>query len=279
MWKRTFFPVGHFYSPVPDPEEARLALEKAVLTSGRVPAGISIDDVAILKLWKDIAPFMCSAPFSEVAGPSERYQYHNGFYSYGDALVLHGFIRLMRPKSLIEVGSGYSTAAVLDTRDIHGVPKQVTCVEPYPKRLKSLLHPSDKDVVAILDIKVQDTGIDLYETLRAGDILFIDSSHVMKTGSDLNHLFHNVLPNLRPGVIIHFHDIFWPFEYPEQWAVKENRGWNEVYAIRNFLMYNDTFEILFFNQYFAHMHRDVAQADCPLFLENPGGGLWLRKNR
>lgn len=277
LWKKTFFPVGHFYSAIPDRQEAEIAMMRAVARADEPLAGISLSDENMLALWQDMAPFMREAPFSDTAKGGQRYQYLNGYFSYGDALVLYGLLKLLKPRKLIEVGSGYSSAVVLDTRDLTGFPEQVTCIEPYPQRLKSLLQPDDASTVSIVEQKVQQTDLRLYEELAADDFLFIDSSHVMKTGSDLNFIVHDVLPALKPGVVIHFHDIFWPFEYPEQWAVRENRGWNEIYAIRSFLMYNDAFEIMFFNDYFGRRHGKIAGKTCPLFMCMPGGGLWLKK--
>ncbi len=143
-------------------------LRKAASAANDVPAGIALNDDAVLKLWKDIIPYMVDAPFSDVAGPGERYQYQNGYYSYGDALVMHGLIYDLQPERLIEIGSGYSTAAVLDTRNKCGFPKKITCVEPYPERLKSLLLPEDASTVKILDIKVQDTDMKALQGAVAG---------------------------------------------------------------------------------------------------------------
>ncbi len=277
MRKKTAYPVGHFYSPIPDREEARIAVDLADARRNAIPAGIALDDDAMQSLWAELVPFMADAPFAESPGPGRRYFYDNPLYSYGDALVLHAMLRLNQPDILVEIGSGYSSAAVLDTREAFGHPRNIVCIEPYPDRLKSLLKPDDCAKTRVLEQKVQDTDIAVFSGLGAGDILFVDSSHVMKTGSDLSFIFHEILPSLAAGVIIHFHDIFWPFEYPRKWAVDENRAWNEIYAVRNFLMYNAVFEILFFNSYFAQMHVKTARDDCPLFAKQPGGGLWLKK--
>ncbi len=99
----------------------------------------------------------------------------------------------------------------------------------------------------------------------------------MKTGSDVCHELFDVLPALQPGVFVHFHDIFWPFEYGPNWIVKENRSWNELYGLRTFLMYNDAFEIVFFNDYFARNCRELIEAGYPAMLKNTGGSIWLRK--
>jgi hypothetical protein len=107
--------------------------------------------------------------------------------------------------------------------------------------------------------------------------LFIDSSHVAKTASDVNFEIFELLPRLKPSVIVHFHDIFYPFEYPHGWIFDIRRSWNEIYFLRAFLMYNSAFEILFFNDYFACKFPHLTEHGPSHFRQNPGGGLWLRK--
>ena len=112
------------------------------------------------------------------------------------------------------------------------------------------------------------------------DILFVDSTHVLKTGSDVHYEIFHILPNLKAGVIVHFHDIQYPFEYPDSWIFNENFSWNEVYALRAFLMYNSNFEILFFNNFFGRFGHDMilkSFASLAAFPESFGGSIWLRK--
>jgi hypothetical protein len=123
---------------------------------------------------------------------------------------------------------------------------------------------------------VQNVPLERFAALEAGDILFVDSSHVAKTGSDVVHLFGQVLPRLAKGVRVHFHDIFWPFEYPEEW-IREGRAWNEAYLLRAFLQFNSAFRIVLFNSYLGLHHRDLVERHLPLFLQNTGGSLWLEK--
>ena len=118
----------------------------------------------------------------------------------------------------------------------------------------------------------------MFAQLQENDILFIDSTHVSKLNSDVNRIIFNILPALKKGVLIHFHDIFWPFEYPKTW-VKEGRAWNEAYLLRAFLEYNTDFEILFFSHYTHLFNREWIAANMPLFLNNLGGNIWLRKTK
>lgn len=276
LWKKTFFPIGHYYSPVPDREEAKAAIDRAY-SEASIPGGIEIDPDAMKALWADLVVHMQHTAIAETATADQRYYFENPYYSYGDGLVLHALLRQMKTERYLEIGSGFSSALALDTRHYHGYPREVTCIEPYPDRLRALLREDDDDQTEILVQKVQNTNLAIYDKLNKNDILFVDSSHVMKTGSDLNFIMHDILPRLNAGVIVHFHDIFWPFEYPEIWAVDQLRGWNEIYAVRNFLMYNGAFQIVFFNDYFAKIYPQMASETCPKFMRNPGGGLWLRK--
>jgi hypothetical protein len=113
-------------------------------------------------------------------------------------------------------------------------------------------------------------------TLGNKDILFIESSHVAKIGSDVVYLVTEVIPRLKKGVIIHFHDIFWPFEYPEEW-IRDGRAWNENYILKAFLQFNTQFKILLFNAYLALHHSNAMEHYLPLFMQGPGCSLWLEK--
>lgn len=148
-------------------------------------------------------------------------------------------------------------------------------VEPYPKRLNSLLKTADKKQTNIVELFVQNVDLELFRTLKKGDVLFVDSSHVVKTGSDLHHILFNILPILNSGVYIHFHDVFYPFEYPKKW-VFNGFNWNEDYFLRAFLMYNKDFEVVLFSDYLHKFHKNVFES-MPLTYNNTGGNLWIKK--
>jgi hypothetical protein len=131
--------------------------------------------------------------------------------------------------------------------------------------------------VRILDHSVQDTSLGIFEELSSGDVLFIDSTHVLRPGSDVCFELFQVLPRLARGVLVHFHDMFWPFEYPRSWIVQENRSWNELYAVRAFLMYNKAWEVVMFNDYMANFEAPLIESTYPAFLRNSGGALWLER--
>ena len=124
----------------------------------------------------------------------------------------------------------------------------------------------------------QNVPIDRFSALQAGDILFIDSSHVSKAGSDVNDLFFRVLPALTVGVVVHIHDILWPFEYPMEWLA-EGRAWNEAYLLRAFLQYNPDWEVLYMNDYMGKHQRRLVEEKAPLMLVETGGSFWMRRAR
>jgi hypothetical protein len=177
---------------------------------------------------------------------------------------------------MIEVGCGFSSCVILDTLEASQLDTQLTLIEPYPETLLANIRPADKARFELKPDLIQNTPLDVFARLDAGDILFIDTSHVSKIGSDVNFIIFEVLPLLKPGVVLHFHDIFYPFEYPREWLAK-GIFWNEAYILRAFLSFNPEFEILFFNSYLNH-HLSVAdKSRCPLIWEDPGASLWLRR--
>ncbi len=149
-------------------------------------------------------------------------------------------------------------------------------VEPYPELLRSLLRDGDDSRITIVPRALQTVEVEEFERLEANDLLFIDSTHVAKIGSDVNYLFFEVLPRLAPGVYVHLHDIFYPFEYPREWVL-EGRAWSEAYLLRAFLTLNRSYEIVLFNTFLEHFHRELFEDHMPLCLRNPGGSIWLRR--
>lgn len=184
-------------------------------------------------------------------------------------------IRHFQPKRIIEIGSGHTSALMLDTNErFMNQQTELTFIEPYPKRLHSLLKETDRTNCIILETPVQDVPASYFEQLQENDFLFIDSSHVSKIGSDVNHIFFDVLPVIKTGVIVHFHDVFWPFEYPLAW-IKQGRAWNEAYLLRAFLQYNECFEIILFNQYLCSCFPEFYQQRTGS--TQTGGSIWIRK--
>ena len=155
-------------------------------------------------------------------------------------------------------------------------PVDITCVEPHPRPFLARGVPG---VTRLLRTRVQEVPLQLFETLAPGDVLFIDSSHVAKTGSDVNTLLFDVLPRLTPGVRIHVHDIFLPHDYPKPWALEDNRSWNEQYVVRALLMFSSGFRVIFGSSYgFWRFPAEVRAALAhPRGVACGGSSLWVER--
>jgi hypothetical protein len=187
-------------------------------------------------------------------------------------------LREWKPKRYVEIGCGFSSAFALDVNEhFFANSIKMSFIEPHPALLLSLLKPGDTKRIEIIPNRVRDVDPTFFESLAANDFLFIDSTHVAKTGSDVVFELFQILPKLKRGVVVHFHDVFYPFEYPREWVIDRNYSRNEIYAIRAFLMYNSDFEILFFNDFFAQFSRHLIVRDVPAVNGKIGGGLWLRR--
>lgn len=269
-----FVPPGHFYSPLPsDAEVAEHGTRQG--WPAQLPA-IDLRADAQLALLEEFAKGYAELPFQEQPVEGLRYHYGNPNYSYSDAIFLVSMLRHLRPTRFIEVGSGDSSCALLDARDrFLGGNLDVTFIEPYPQYLKELLG-AEATGMRILEQRLQDVDLAEFEALGAGDVLFIDSTHVSKVGSDVNHLVFEILPRLASGVVVHVHDIFWPFEYPNDWLV-EGRAWNENYLLRAFLEFNDAYEIVLFGQWAVSSYPEWFAEHMPLCQRNAGGSIWLRR--
>jgi hypothetical protein len=187
-------------------------------------------------------------------------------------------IAVHRPKRIIEIGCGFSTACMLDSADLLGLEDlKLVCIDPNTKRLRSLLREDDYKRVEIHEAPVQSIPLDVFKTLEANDILFIDSTHVLKTGSDVHFELFSILPCLAKGVIVHLHDTPYPFEYPRKWIFDLNYSWNEVCAARAFLMYNSAFEIYFWNSMLIKVYGDTIKKNSQSCFTQPGSSFWIRK--
>ena len=275
--KQGLFPAGHFYSPIPSPDEIRRDQDTIFAEHPRQLPGVDMNEDAQLALLESFVPFYDEMPFTPTAQDGLRYFYENDAYSYSDAILLHCMIRHLEPKRIIEVGSGYSSCMTLDTNDLHfDGAIETTFIEPYPELLESLLADGDREHVRIIPSRLQDVDLAEFDRLEAGDIFFVDSTHVSKVGSDVNRIVFDILPRLAPGVHVHVHDIFHPFEYLRIW-IEEGRAWNEIYLLRAFLQFNDAFDIVLMNTFMEEFHADFFREHLPLCLENPGGSIWLRR--
>jgi predicted O-methyltransferase YrrM len=275
--KNALYPAGHYYSPIISVDEVRRN-EAAIWKNEKLDGvpGIDLQTEQQISLLSKFAAYYQEIPFPKQPDSAYRFYFENDWYTYSDAILLYSVIRQYKPKQIIEVGSGFSSALMLDVNERffnHTI--QLTFIEPYTARLNSLLKPTDRSSATLIERPIQSVPLETFDKLNAGDILFIDSSHVSKTGSDVNYILFDILPRLKSGVLIHFHDVFYPFEYPKKW-VYNGWNWNEDYLLRAFLMYNTAFEIRIFSHY-LHLHHPDAYAALPLCRQEKGGCLWMEK--
>jgi hypothetical protein len=270
---------GHFYSPIVG-ATPRIVERLEHLGTTRfqeppvLPGG---DERQMLDLLASIAPAAAAIPLPDE--PSEEFTYFAGNpqFTYVDAAVYAGMLCHFRPARVVEVGSGHSTCLLLDVdRLCLGSATSITAIEPYPDRLLSLVPPALQERIRLLRSPLQEVSDDVFSELQPGDFLFLDSSHVAKTGSDVLDYLFRVFPLLAPGVIVHIHDIFYPFEYALDWVVTENRSWNETYFVRAFLEGNPRWRMLLFTDYLFNRYPDVTAGLLPRSEGATGGSLWLR---
>jgi len=272
-----FVPPGHFFSPLPALDYIRRHEAQIFGEVPRTIPGIDLRETEQLQLLQEFEPYYAELPFGPVKTDSRRYGFENPAYSYSDAIFLYCVIRHFKPKRIIEIGSGYSSCVMLDTNELFfGGGIEITFIEPYPELLLSLIKKTDREQTTLISSNLQEVDLKLFGQLEERDIVFVDSTHVSKVYSDVNYIFFKLLPSLAKGVLIHFHDIFYPFEYPKDW-IYENRAWNELYLLRAFLQYNSAFRIMMFNNYLETFHADYFQTHMPLCLKNTGGSIWIQK--
>lgn len=283
------YPMGHPMSPIPDLNEVRKRAKTIYRPGVSEIPGVNLNAEAQLALLTSLEKYRRDLPYGEKQKEGLRFTFDNYFFTGHDAIMLYSLLRHFKPKRVVEIGSGFSSALMLDTREIFPeIGTEFTFIEPFPERLDQLLKENDRNNCTIIKEAMQDVDLSHFTELEENDMIFVDTSHQMKVGSEVLYLLFKIVPSLKPGVMVQFHDVFWPFEYPEEW-VEVGRSWNESYGLRSFLQYNDSFEILLFNSYMGNVHKKrfneiIAPGetkedknDEPGGNFNYGGSLWLRK--
>jgi predicted O-methyltransferase YrrM len=274
-----FVPPGHFHSPIPSLDEIRRDESRIFERIPRSLGVIYLQEQEQLSLLDALSAFYAEMPFRPHKAEGLRYYFENTSFGYSDAILLYCLLRFLKPARVIEVGSGFSSSVMLDTNErFLGGAISLTFIDPHPDRLLSLMTDAPAHTATLLPFRLQDVDLSTFDALQANDILFIDSTHVGKIDSDVNHLFFEILPRLNPGVYVHVHDIIFPFEYPKVW-VYEGRAWNEAYLLRAFLQYNSAFRVVLMNTFMERFHAPFFREKMPLCLMNTGGSLWMRKER
>ena len=203
----------------------------------------------------------------------------NPFFGPGDGEFLYQMIRHFHPAKIVEVGCGFSTLLALQAikknkTDLPGYPCDLTGIDPYPVSwLKDL-------PIRMLRQSADTVDQQIFLQLKSGDFLFIDSSHMIRPQGEVLYLILEILPLLNPGVIIHFHDIFSPADYPESWIKKEMRFWNEQYLLEGFLSGNRGFRILGALSYLHIFFPEKLAEVCPVLAKTPEhlpGSFWIQR--
>ncbi|MDF0494643.1 class I SAM-dependent methyltransferase [Bradyrhizobium yuanmingense] len=264
----------HYYEPIVFPADLKRDPDLP-----RQIAGLNLNEAAQLGLVEefDYRNELLEIPVSQKG--LGQFGYHNGSFEPGDAEFLYNMIRHFRPKRIIEVGSGNSTlmarlAIEANRRDDPRYHCEQICIEPFEQPWL------ESAGVTVLREKVECCPDSLFETLEENDILFIDSSHMIRPQGDVLHEYLHVLGLLRPNVIIHVHDIFTPYDYPAQWILRDRWLWNEQYLLEAFLSFNPSFEIIGAVNWLARSHRDRLNDACPVLMREPWrqpGSFWFRR--
>ncbi|MBX3352672.1 MAG: class I SAM-dependent methyltransferase [Phycisphaeraceae bacterium] len=280
FWERLGLHVTpvHFYQPIPDTRE----LGDDLWGQGRRTEGLTVDLDAMGALAEGFREAYADEydrfPVEE-RGSGGGYFLSNKRFETVDAEVCYSFVRSRKPRRIIEVGSGFSTLIMLSALDRNaseGRPGSLTTIDPYPFERVRNLRRAD---FAIVDLPVQRVELERFEELEAGDVLFIDSSHVACIGSDVTFEILDVLPRMKPGVLVHVHDIFLPREYPRRWVMQWHRFWNEQYMLQAFLAFNSAFRVVFANHW-MHVDRPETLRRCFASYKGEGdapGSIWIER--
>ncbi len=263
-----------FYQPIPD----LTTLPGKILDKHSPGYGINFNETSQLGFLKKFFPrykkAYSSFPKVFIKGVTKPHEFHfnNGSFDFNDAKVYYSMIRHFKPKIIIEVGSGWSTKLAAQACLKNGNTELVS-IEPYPQEFLTKKFPG---FTRLIRQKIENVKTDYFQRLNKNDILFIDSTHTVKVGSDVNYLFFEILPKLKKGVIIHVHDFFLPEDYPKRWVLNDFKFWNEQYLVQAFLMYNQVFKVIYANTYMSVKYPKLVLKNFggPL----GGGSLWLQKN-
>jgi hypothetical protein len=247
----------HFYFPVPNLK----TLEASKWMPSDRP-GIDFDIPGALSRLSRWMAYHDEWTFSHADQPY-NYHYNNGFFETVDAEIAYSIVREAKPARIIEIGGGNSTrllATALRKNALEEHPGTLISIEPHPD---PVLRKGFPGLTELAMAHVQDMPLQIFDTLEAGDILFVDSSHVVSIGSDVVHEILSILPRLKPGVIIHFHDIFLPAEYPKKFVMKNLCFWGEQYMLEAFLSFNSKFRVLWGSSAMQFHHPEVLAAAFP----------------
>lgn len=276
LWEKHGYHVipNHFYYPIPDTHQ----LEKNFPPSSPYP-GIDLRQDFQLKLLQETIPIFSQEfnAFPLKQNKSNSFFLHNDGFCGIDPHVYHSFIRHFKPDTIIEVGSGFSTLLAFQAIQLNNSGSRLIVIDPWPRSLIQAFISKDNAGIVHLPNKVEELDVDLFSCLKENDMLFIDSSHVIRTGGDICFLILEVLPKLSKGVLIHFHDIYLPSDYPRELILDQHMFWTEQYLLQAYLAENDHVEVLFASNFISKKYKPLIKRTFPNAIWWTGESFWIRK--
>ncbi|THD76128.1 MAG: class I SAM-dependent methyltransferase [Phenylobacterium sp.] len=266
----------HFYSPIPIVEE--IPTTRWDGPSELPGVDLRVEDALVL-LEGSLRPYLSEfCPPLNPTGPG-RFWLHNGSYESVDAETLYAILRDLKPRRVYELGSGVSShvihAAGLANAQ-QGKSLEHTIFDPFPYQ-SGLMGPVPGATAHA--VRAEDIDPGQFSALQAGDVLFVDTTHTVRTGGDVTHIFLEILPRLVVGVTVHVHDIFLPYEYPKDWVIDKRRAWAEQYLLQAFLAFNHAFEVVMPNYAVSRAAPEALKCLIPSFDPQTvrPGGFWIRR--
>jgi len=257
------FPVAdHYYEPLIEFSSLRHPLDQR-----RNLPGIDMNVAGQLALLGQFRFSEELRPFTELTTDELTYSFGNGFFDSGDAEFLYNLIRLRKPARIVEIGSGHSTLIAIaairnNQKDDAGYRCEHICIEPYEAPWL------ERSGVAVHREQVETVDRSVFDQLASGDLLFIDSSHVIRPQGDVLCEFLEIIPMLQQGVVVHVHDVFTPRDYPKSWVVDKVRLWNEQYLLEALLTGNPSWSIIGALNFLHHEHPQQLAATCPFLTKD-----------
>jgi predicted O-methyltransferase YrrM len=269
----------NYYQPIPDTR----SLTDAIWQRRSALVGIDMREAEQLALASRLSASYAAEcqRLPRAPGVDHGFYIGNGWFDSIDAEFLYCLIRHVKPMRVIEIGSGYSTLVASEAARVNlaedGHRTEINAIEPYPR---DFLVERAGDRWQLTRSPVEEVPFSVFAALEANDILFIDSSHVVRIGGDVVYEFLEVIPRLAPGVLVHVHDIFLPDDYPQEWVLRTRRFWTEQYLLRAFLMFNSDFHVLLSSNI---LHKDHPAEMTQLFSSYPPRGyhptsFWMQRS-
>lgn len=266
----------NYYAPVPDPAD----LTPEVWQRRSELAGIDLDlDAQVTFVRDELAPFVAEwRPRRSGEWGDGRFYLDNGMYESGDAELLYAIVRRFRPARMIELGSGFTTLAAAEACERNaadGAECRYDVYDPYPREL---VAPDARWPTATHEERAQDVALERFLELGEDDLLIVDTTHVVKMGGDVNRVILDVLPRLALGVLVHFHDIWLPWEY-HPGLVAELGFWNEQYLLQAYLSENPRWRVVLAAQALARDRRADLEATVPSLAGSPAQptSFWIQR--